>query len=71
MTDIFFLYGRAGPGNIFLSLHKRSADGMQAGDKLPFLPQFPENFFPHAGHDVHVANHVRAVCYFYADLGNR
>jgi hypothetical protein len=71
MADIFFLYGRAGPGNIFLAFRKRSADGMQAGNKLALLSQFPENFFPYAGHDVHIANNVRTVCNFYADLGNR
>ena len=71
MADVFFLDWSAGPGNIFLAFFQRRTIGMQAGNELSFLPQLPENFFPHAGHDMHIADNVGTVRDLDADFGNR
>ena len=70
VADVLLLQGSAGPGAIFLSRTERRADRVQAGNEFAVGAEFLDHFCSDAGHDVHVADHVRAVGDLDADLGD-
>jgi hypothetical protein len=61
VTDVLLVQGGAGPGGVFLALAERCADRVQAGYEFALGAELFDDFGPDSGHDVHVADHVRAV----------
>ena len=69
MHDVF-CGGIAGPGDILLARLQGGAHRMKALDILPICAQSVDDRLSHAGHDVHVNDHVSRIRDLNPDLGD-